>query len=162
MKTIGLLSVVLMLYSGLTAGGTAQETPPVVISAVRMQKFRNRGHHPENNRRVTFRLSNKSKIPLLVHGFKYDGEFEPTGYLLAFDSDRSEWVYPTSKNRPIEWNEMAKESKATIRVRPGDSIKFTAEMSQLEVGRRFKRTVYVAWEKNQEPIEVKSEKFILR
>jgi len=43
-------------------------------------------------------------------------------------------VYPTSNNRPVEWNETAKESKETIRLRPGDSIKFTAEMSQLEVG----------------------------
>jgi|GEM_PF-3419656 len=162
MKTIGLLLGVLMLYSGLTVGGTAQETPPVVISVVRMQKFRNRGHHPENNRRVTFRLSNQSKNTLLVYGFKYDGEFEPTGYLIAFDSDRGEWVYPTSNNRPVEWNETAKESNETIRLRPGDSIKFTAEMSQLEVGGRFKRTVYVAWEKYQKPIEVRSAEFILR
>ena len=162
MKAISLLLGVLILYSGFIVGSVAQENLPIVISVVKIQTVRNRGHHPENNRRVTFRLSNQSKDTLLVYGFKFDGEFDPTGYLISFDSGRGEWVYPTSNNQPVEWNATAKESKETIRVRPGDSIKFTAEMTQQEVGRRFKRTVYVSWEKNQEPIEVRSEDFILR
>lgn len=162
MKTIGVLLVMLLLYPGSIDGGTAQERPSARVLVVRMLKFRNTGHHPENNRRVTFRLINQAKTPLLIYGFKYDGEFEPTGYLIAFDANRGEWVYPTNNNRPIEWNETAKEFKETITLRPGGSLKFTAEMSQLEVGGRFKRTVYVASEKDQGPTEVRSEEFVLK
>jgi hypothetical protein len=127
-----------------------------------MQKFRNRGHHPENNRRVIFRLINQSKNPLLIYGFKYDGEFEPTGYLIAFDANRGEWVYPTNDNHPVNWTETAREFKETLVLRPGTSITFTAEMSQLEVGGRFLRTVYIASEKGEDPVEVRSEQFVLK
>lgn len=162
MKTIGLLLAMLLMYPGLNDGGTAQERPSVLVSVVRMQKFRNTGHHPENNRRVTFRLVNQSRAPLVVFGFKYDGGFEPTGHVITFDGNRGEWVYPTNDNHPVNWSETAREFKETLVLRPGKSITFAAEMSQLEVGGRFRRTVYIASEKGKEPVEVRSEQFVLK
>ncbi len=162
MKVMGLVLGMLLLCPGSIDGGTVQERPPVQLSVVRLQKFRNTGHHPENNRRVIFRLTNQSKIPVLIYGFKYDGGFEPTGYLITVDRSSGEWLYPTNNNRPVSWSETAKEFKDSLVLRPGESMRFTAEMSQLEVGGRFKRTVYVASQKDEEPMEVRSEEFVLK
>lgn len=162
MKIMGLLLGVLLLGFDSIDGGPAQERPPVLVTVVRLQKFRNTGHHPENNRRVTFRLVNQSRTPLVVFGFKYDGGFEPTGYIITFDANRGEWVYPTNDNHPVNWSDTAREFKETLVLSPGKSITFTAEMSQLEVGGRFRRTVYIASEKSKEPAEVRSEQFVLK
>lgn len=140
----------------------AQDKSPVTVAVIRQQKFRNTGHHPENNRKVIFRIVNKSNKPVLVYGFKYDGGFDPTGYLIAFDRNKGEWAYPTSSNRPVSWNERASEFKDKHILRPGQSIAFEAEMSQLEVSVRFKRTIYVAYNDGDEPTEIKSDEFILK
>ncbi len=162
MKTLGLLLVMFLLYSGSTDCGTAQETPSVELSVVRLEKLRNTGHHPENNRKVTFRLVNQSRTRIVLFGTKYQGGFEPTGYLITFDRSSGEWLYPTNNSRPVSWSETAREFKDKLILRPGESMRFIAEMSQPEVGGRFKRTVYIALEKDKKPLEVRSAEFILK
>jgi hypothetical protein len=152
----------LLLSSWLIPVYKAQDKPRVGVSIIRQQQFRNTGHHPENNRKVIFRITNNSSKPVIVYGFKYDSGFDPTGYLIVFDPGKSEWVYPTSDNRPVSWNERSNEFKYKYMLRPGRTVTFEAEMSRLEVGGRFKRTVYVAYNDGEDPMEIKSDEFILR
>ena len=156
-----LLLILLLCFSSAFSCIT-QDRPPVRISIVRQEKFRNTGHHPENNRRVIFRMVNDATNPVIVYGFRYEGGFDPTGYLIAFERSRGEWSYPTGDNRPISWKERSNEFKGKYILQPGKSITFDAEMSQSEVGGHFKRTVYVAFGDGEEPCEIRSEEFVLK
>lgn len=139
-----------------------QDRSPVRISVVRQQKFRNGGHHPESNRRVTFRMVNGTTKPVIVYGFRYEDGFDPTGYLIVLDKRKGEWTYPTGDNRPVSWNERSGEFKDKYTLLPGKAVTFDAEMSRLEVGEYFKRTVYVAFNDGEEPCEIRSEEFVLK
>jgi hypothetical protein len=139
-----------------------QDLPSLRISVVSQRVFRNRGHHPENNRRVVFRMVNESRKPVIIYGFRYQGGFDPTGYLIALDKSTGEWAYPTGDNCPIGWNEESREFKSTYVLLPGKSLNFDAEMSVLETGEQFKRTVYASFSRNDEPCEVQSEEFALK
>jgi hypothetical protein len=44
----------------------------------------------------------------------------------------------------------------------GESINIDAEMSQFEGGPHFRRTVYVSYEVNEEPCEVRGDEFVLK
>lgn len=156
-----LLLAILLSFSPVS-GCTKQGSSVVGISVVRQQKFRNSGHHPENNHRVTFRMVNKTTSPLVVFGFKYEGGFDPTGYIISFDRVKGEWTYPTHDNRPVSWSERAGEFKQTIILPPNGAITFNAEMSQREVGGHFKRTAYIASGDGEEACEVSSEEFVLQ
>jgi len=67
-----LVLIALLLFN---QGGACsqQNSPSICVSVVSQKKFRNRGHHPENNRRVIFRVVNESNKPVVIYGFKYDG-----------------------------------------------------------------------------------------
>jgi hypothetical protein len=99
---------------------------------------------------------------VIVYGFRYEGGFDPTGYLIALDKSTGEWAYPTGDNRPISWSEQSREFKSTHVLPPGKSLTFDAEMSVLEAGGSFKRTVYASFSRNDEPCEVRSEEFVLK
>ena len=156
-----LLLIFLLSFSP-ASSHTKQDCPSVRVSIVRQQKFRNTGHHPENNRRVIFRMVNESTKPVIVYGFQYGSGFDPTGYLIALDKSNGEWAYPTGNNRPVSWSEKSSEFKDRSILQPGKSMTFDAEMSQLEVGGHFKRTAYVAFSDGDEPCEIRSEEFILK
>ena len=156
------LSLIALLVFNLSGAYLKQDLPSLRISAVSQKVFRNRGHHPENNRRVIFRMVNESKKPVIIYGFRYEDGFDPTGYLIAQDKSTGGWAYPTGDNRPISWSERSKEFKSRFILPSGKSLTFDAEMSALEAGGRFKRTVYASYDENNEPCEVQSEAFILR
>jgi hypothetical protein len=156
-----LLLIFLMLFN---QSGTCprQDNSSVRISVVSQKKFRNRGHHPENNRKVVFRLVNESGRPVFIYGFKYDGGFDPTGYLMSLNNSWGEWEYPNPNNRPNTWNEFAPEFKDKRILKPNESITFNAELSELEVGTHFRRTVYASYNENDEPCEIRGDEFVLK
>src|SRR5215211_1683443 len=132
------LLLIASLALSLSGACPEQDRPSLRISAVSQRIFRNRGHHPENNRRVVFRMVNESKKPVIVYGFRYEGGFDPTGYLITLDKSTGGWAYPTSDNRAISWSERSREFKSTYVLLPGKSLTFDAEMSVLEAGGYFK------------------------
>ena len=156
------LLLIASLAFNLSGACPKQDLPSLRISVVSQKVFRNRGHHPENNRRVIFRMVNESGKSVIVYGFRYEGGFDPTGYLIALDKSTGEWAYPTGDNRPISWSEQSREFKSTQVLSPGKSLTFDAEMSVLEAGGSFKRTVYASFRRNDEPCEVRSEEFVLK
>jgi hypothetical protein len=131
------------------------------ILVVKQQVVRNRGHHPENNRRVVFRLTNKTNRPVIIYGIKYDGAFDPIGYLIEFSKDKNEWVYPNGETSEPSFGNVSSIEKEKYILKSGGAIQFTAEMSFIQAGRRFKRTVYVAFKDGESPREVRSDEFIL-
>ncbi len=98
-----------------------QDNPSVGVSVVSQKKFRNRGHHPENNRKVVFRLVNESAKPVIIYGFKYDSGFDPTGYLMILNNSRGEWEYPNPSNRPNTWSEFSPEFKDKRILKSGEA-----------------------------------------
>ena len=69
MRSLALLFSLLSLPSPFLAQGEV-----IHLQVVRQGRFVNRGHHPENDRRVTFRLTNNGSGTVIVYGAKYDGE----------------------------------------------------------------------------------------
>ena len=139
-----------------------QELPAVRVHVVSQTVFENRGHYPMNNRRVVFRLVNESSKPVIVYGFKYDEEFDPTGYMMSMYKENGEWKYPNTSNRPTAWGDVSPEFKSKRALKPGKAITFIAEMSAFEVGSRFRRTAYVSYNKKDIPCEVRGEDFVLK
>jgi hypothetical protein len=139
-----------------------QDLPSVRIFVISQKKFRNRGHHPENNRKVIFRVMNGSTKPVIIYGFKYDGDFFPTGYMMVLTRDKNEWRYPNPSNSPTDWSDIPGAEKDKRILRPGESIKVDAEMSEFEAGSRFRRTVYATYNENGVPCEVRGEEFVLK
>lgn len=139
-----------------------QDQPSVRIFAVSQQKFKNRGHYPDNNRRVVFKLVNDSSKPVIVYGFQGEAEFDPIGYLISFDEKLREWVYPNPENAATPWSERSDLDKQKHILLPGKSITFEAEMSRAEVGMRFKMTAYVSFKEYEDPIEIRGEEFVLK
>lgn len=118
--------------------------------------------HPENNRRVIFRVVNKSNRPVVIYGFKYDGEFAPTGYMMALNKDKNSVEYPNPANVPTKWSDASSMMKDKRVLKPGESINIVAELSEFEVGLHFRRTVYAAYKENDNPCEISGEEFVLK
>lgn len=140
----------------------AQDQPSIRIFVFKQQKFKNRGHHPENNRRVTFEMVNESSRPVIVYGFQGQEEFDPIGYIIELDKTTGNWVYPNPDNAPMPWNARSDLDKSKYILLPNKSIRFLAEMSLVEVGRHFKMTAYVSFREGEEPIEIRGEEFVLK
>jgi hypothetical protein len=134
----------------------------VHITVLSQERFVNQGHHPENNRRVRFKLINRSRMPIIVYGFKDGDDFDPTGYLMILNKETARWEYPNPDNKPAEWDEVSSDFKSKVTLRPNESIKFLAEMSGLEVGSQFRRTIYVSRNENGKLCEVRGTPFVLR
>ena len=158
-----LLAIVLAL-SGVESPITSQtpDSANVVISMVHQQKFRNSGHHPWNNRRVTFRLTNRSNKAAIVYGFKVDSAFYPAGYMLERETTGDKWRYPTGETSDPGFQSIPEPERDRYTLRAGMTMDFQAEMSFLEVGRHFRRTVYITLDEGELPHEVASEEFVLK
>jgi hypothetical protein len=130
------------------------------LQVVSQERFVNQGHHPENNRRVTFRLTNRGSRAVIIYGDKDDGEFFPIGYLIQFD--KGIWQYPTGDIDDPGLSGFPNALKEAYSLQPGKSLTFTAEMSKWEVGRKFKRTVYISDKEWDAPRELRSKAFVLR
>jgi hypothetical protein len=155
MRSLGLLFSLLSLPSLFLAQGEV-----IHLQVVRQERFINRGHHPENNRRVILRLTNTGNRTVNVYGAKYDGEFFPIGYLIQFENGI--WQYPTGAVNDPGLSGFPKAQKETYSLQHGKSLTFTAEMSELEVGRKFKRTVYISDKEGDAPRELRSKTFVLK
>ena len=155
-----LLTLLLLFNQGFSC--QPQELPAVRIYVVSQTVFENRGHHPTNNRRVVFRLFNESNKPVVVYGFKFDGEFDPYGYMMSVYKEHGEWEYPNPSNRPTPWVEVSPEFKSKRVLKPGKAITSIAEMSVFEVGPRFRRTAYVSFNERDAPCEVRGDEFVLK
>ena len=86
--------------------------------------------------------------------------FFPISYLTQFD--KGVWQYPTGDVDDPGLGGFPKAQKETYSLRPGKSLTFTAEMSKLEVGRKFKRTVYISDKERDAPCELRSKTFVLK
>ena len=156
-----LLLILLMLFNQ-SGSCLKQDTPSVRVSVVSQKKFQNRGHHPWNNRKVIFRVVNTSSRSVVIYGFKYDDEFDPTGYMLILNRSKNEWEYPNPANAPTMWKDVSSMFKDKCILKPGESITIDAEMSEFEVDSHFRRTVYGSYNENDEPCEVRGEEFVLK
>ena len=155
------LFIFLCLFNaGATDRQQGQNSVRIVVAS--QQKFQNRGHHPENNRRITFQMVNESNEPVIVYGMIFKAGFEPTGYIMDRDESTGNWLYPTPDNRPITWKDISGLEKDKYILQPGRIITFEAEMSQAEVGKRFKRVVYVSFRESEEPHQISSEEYVLK
>lgn len=116
---------------------------------------------PVDGYRVVLRLVNESAKPVIVYGFKYEDEFQPTGYLLRQSTDTCKWKYPNGDETTLAWNEEAPEFKSKYLLAAGKSLEIAATFNRFELGHRYKRTAFVASESGQEPCEIASEEFLL-
>lgn len=158
---MSLLFVFLCLFNQGTVDHR-QDHQSVRIFVVSQTNFKNRGHHPLHNRRVIFKMVNESNQAATVYGTKFDDGFEPAGYIISLDENTGQWAYPNPSNSPISWNERSDADREKLTLLPGESITLEAEMSQLEVGMRFKRTAYVSFRGGEEPHEIRGEEFVLK
>lgn len=115
---------------------------------------------PGVDRRAVFRLTNGTKKRLIVYGSKVEGGFLPNGYVVQLNEGTGSWTYPNPDNRPTPWAQIS--DKDGYVLRPGKSIDIEAGFGQVEVGRKFKRTVLVSFDEGAEPCEVLSEELTLR
>lgn len=157
---IPVLISLLLTQTAANRGESIKQDVRVVV--VRQERFRNPGHHPENDRRVVFGLANQTSHPVVVYGFSFNDEFEPTGYLMDLDKSTGKWLYPTPENRPLTWRDVSELEKETYILPPGRTITFSAELSRAEVGKHFRRIVYVSSKEGEVPREVRGEEFVLR
>lgn len=155
MRTIALFFLLLFLPNLFFA-----QEEVVHLRVVSQEKFANRGHHPENNRRVTFRLTNTGSKTAIIYGTNYDGEFDPLGYIIQFEN--GVWEYPTGDIKDPGLSGFSTGQKQTYSLQPGKSLTFTAEMGRLEVGRTFKRTIYIYDKERDAPRELRSKNFVLK
>jgi hypothetical protein len=154
-----LLTLTLLLNQGSNCSGVT--FPGVTFKVLSQRVTDEEGYLPGNNRRAVFRLTNGAKRHLIVFGSKYeDGDFGPTGYIVKLDEETGRWVYPNPANSPTPWSQVSDRDPHILR--PGRSIDVEAEFNLSEVGRRFKRTMLVAFVKDAEPCEVMSEELTVR
>lgn len=158
------MKLLLVLFLTLSQGLSDhhEERPSVRIFVVKQQKFKNRGHYPDNNRRVIFKMVNESNKPVVVYGFRDEELFDPAGYIIELKRTTGEWVYPNPDNAPMPWADRSDLDKSKYRLLPGKSITFVAELSMIEVGRHFKRTVYASFKEDEEPVEIRGQEFCLK
>jgi hypothetical protein len=143
-------------------GSQMRDSPNVVISVIHQQKFRNSGHHPWNNRRVTFRLTNRSDTPAIVYGLKVNSGFYPAGYMLEREISGGKWRYPTGGTSDPGLQAIPELERDRYTLAPGMTIDFQAEMSFTEVGRHFKRTAYITLSGTEVSNEIASKEFVLK
>lgn len=156
------LLLILSLMLGHGPINQKQDQASVSIFVVSQRKFNNRGHHPWNNRKVIFKMVNESTKSVTVYGTRFDDGFEPTGYIITFDANTGQWVYPNSDNSPIAWSNRSEFDREKFVLLPGKSLAFEAEMSRAEAGVRFKRTAYISFKEGEEPIEIRGDEFVLK
>lgn len=156
-----LLLILLLSLPGRVVS-VSQEDAPIRVVVVRQEAFHNKGHHPENNRRVIFKLVNQTDHPVVVFGMVDGEELFPAGYMLEYCEEDGRWVYPSGDSAPPPWKNGSDVGKDKYVLRPKGAITFEAEMSQAEVGSRFKRSVYISVKEDEDPKEVRSDESILK
>ena len=132
------------------------------ISVVRQQKFRNKGHHPEINRRVIFRLCNKSGSPVIVYGTRDEKSLDPSGYLIEFDPKTRKWLYPTGSTTDPGFDSLPTFDKDKRDLGAGRCLEFFSEISEFQVGLHFKRSLYISVKDGDPPQEIRSPEFVLK
>ena len=144
--------------------GTAlnQDGRAFKFSIVRQHVFRNKGHHPEINRRVVFQLCNLSGDTLVLYGLKDQEIFDPSGYLIEWNPEKKKWVYPSGNLTSPGFDNLPSYNKDKEALDAGKCLRFVSEISKFQVGLRFRRTVYVSIKKVDQPQEIISPIFVLK
>jgi len=78
------------------------------------------------------------------------------------DEKTGKWLYPTPDNRPITWDEPSDLKKEKYILEPGKYLTFEAAMSLAEIGKHFRRVVYVSFKDGKGPVEIRGEEFVLK
>ena len=160
-----LLILSLLLLAPLMRASAA-DCPNVRLSVIRQEKCQQcamliSGTPLTDGERVVLRLVNSTAKPVVVYGFKFEDDFNPTGYLLEQSKDTCRWKYPNGDETTFAWNERSPESKREYLLAVGRSLEIEATFNKLELGSRYKRTVFVASGNGKEPCEIASEEIIL-
>lgn len=112
--------------------------------------------------RVNFKLVNTTNERLKLYGSDIDGVLQPVKYLLEFDKQSNEYLYPTRDNKPLDWEKVSLTYKKNRTLEPGESIEFVMEYaSQTECGKHFKIAVYSKFGKSKEVKEIRSDDFFI-
>lgn len=150
-----------LILFGLSLPTYSQDCPSVRIEQVGQKLCQQCGHLQEDLHQVRLRLVSHSPKPVIVYGFNSEDEFIPTGYRLTFDRDTCQWKYPGSENAPADWDAKSSMEKKPFIVQPDEFLEFDTGFDQGDLGKFFKRTVYVAFDPEQEPNEIRSEEILV-
>lgn len=132
-----------LILFGLSLPTYSQDCPSVRIEQVGQKLCQQCGHLQEDLHQVRLRLVNHSPKPVIVYGFNSEDEFIPTGYRLTFDRDTCQWKYPGSENAPADWDAKSSMEKKPFMLQPDEFLEFDTGFDQGDLGKFFKRTVYV-------------------
>lgn len=110
--------------------------------------------------KVYYRLVNESKVPVVLYGTTYDGNFRPGGYFLKYDEKTGTFKYPTPDNKPLEWKKRGSLGKETFILCPGASIEFdNLFSSETDSKYQYKITSFISYKINEDPTEIVSPEF---
>ena len=151
-----------ILIAALLLGNFAsasQCTDNVRLRVVRQEKFKGCGSDDIGaDMHVIYRFTNDSDHPIYIFGFTYERDFMPHGYVLRFNDQTRQWLYPTSDDRPVRWSDVSADFKSPKKLEPKQSLDFEAcHSSWAERGKQFARTVYVSCDVNSIPTEFVSD-----
>lgn len=96
---------------------------------------------PAGDRRIIFKIMNRSEKEIVVYGLAYDSTFQPAGFLIPFDDNKEDWNEPPREREAGERNSLLQKDQRVLQ--PGESFEFSALLSSTtDMDKKFKRTVY--------------------
>ena len=155
-----LLSLFILFYQ--TDDLQTARRSSVDFSAVNQLKVENRGQTPLADRQITFRVRNRSRKALYIHGLKNDSGYSPFGYLIRLDKEERQWVKPEGEASRSPFAAAEGHVPDVYLLRPGRSMTFNQLAEEFYFGSRVKRGIYISFSRDEEPWMVTSEEFVLR
>jgi len=156
------LVILSMLLSCQLPANTSQMTSQLRISIVGQKTVRNESEIPWADRRIMFRIVNGTDKAVVLPGSKTGDGFFPTGYLVRFDRKKKQWLSPSNSRAKLVYRSVANSQTDRYVLKPGESLDFYDMAESVHAGDRFRKLVYVFFEKESgDPHVVKSEAFVL-
>jgi hypothetical protein len=139
----------------------------VVKQEKRQQTFRSSHFSGLVDWKVTFRLTNNLKLPLVVYGSRgavvegkfYENKLNPSFYLLDYDKQTKVWTYPETNNKPLKWKKRSSLYKEKQILQPSEFIEFDIDFSTETDGGRLLKMVTYTTSDNKAPKETQSTVF---
>ena len=157
---VGLL--ISLLFFSLPKNSMAQKETNLHIAVLGQETIeRLPGSKSWIDRRVSFRITNTTKKRLLEYGAIHEDGLYPLRYLLEFEGTTGTWKYLGGKR--LAWKRESKIHKSVQVVNPGESFNFDASFSSLsDGGKRYMIAAYVSFKVGKEPVEIRSDGFIVK
>lgn len=109
------------------------------------------------NRRVVFRISNKSSSPVKIYGDFVGAHFIPAGFLDEFDPATRKWKFEMSITDLDQAQYLMKYGYTVLK--ENESLDFTVEIRSLDDGKSRKRIIYYSPSNCDQPTQVESSEF---